>query len=808
MNLMRYLLEANLYLAAFYLLYLFLLRKETYYQLSRAYLLVSSAVAFLIPLLQLGILKPETFTSVSVIPNFDPREFQNLPVVVAPPPVHVWSVFDYVLLAYGIITALLVVNLCIKIYKLIRLSKRNARRTNNGFVLVEVEEESAAFSFMSYLFIDAKMAASETIIRHEQVHIRQKHSWDIIYTEVLKVINWFNPLVYLMQNSLKEVHEFIADQHTAELESSHDNYAAFLISNAYGMPQNVLTNSFSNKNMLRKRIIMLYQKRSGRLAKLKYALALPLIGGLLCLSTMAFTDKSYGLVDIFPQHIKAKLAQLKLSSKALFKHDTVADETNDTVKIGNKTITALVLNSPPTATDTAIKVNKKSPLIIVNGKILPQAINDGTYDKSQIATKVSSLADINPADIKSISVLKDSSAIALYGAAGANGVIIITTNDYARGRLDAMSNQASGNTPQTITLTPPDTSKNQVFMSVEVQPRPKDGLDGFYSFLGRNIRYPSQDKEKGIQGKVIIAFIVEKDGSLSNMDVKRSPSTTLADEAIRVLKLSPAWIPGVQNGRTVRVQYTVPINFSIETKTPQSVIMGRDVIFTAVEIEPTPKGGLEEFYRFLGNNIKYPAEDKKNEVQGRVIVQFIVEKDGSFSNLKVLRQPSEALGNEALRVLGLAPKWNPGIQNGRTVRVQYTIPINFSLGDGDNSFDAFYKQLSAKIKYPKEAKEKSNVGRMLVAFSLDQDKQIKDIRILRGFSKVLNDEVIKNIQNCKELTNGKPGATYVLPIFFALQDVSGKYIGTTQKDKDYVENTAPPEPKYISLSQVTITAYK
>jgi TonB family protein len=813
MNLMRYLLEANLYLAAFYLLYLFLLRKETYYQLSRAYLLASGAVAFIIPLLQLGILKPQTqtFTSVSVIPNFDPREFQNLPVVVAPPPVHVWSVFDYVLLAYGVITTLLVINLYIKICKLIRLSKRNARHTNNGFVLVEVEEESAAFSFMSYLFIDAKMAASETVIRHEQVHIRQKHSWDIIYTELLKVINWFNPFVYLMQNSLKEIHEFIADQHTAELENSNDNYAAFLISNAYGMPQNVLTNSFSHKNMLRKRIIMLYQKRSGKPAKLKYALALPLIGGLLCLSTMAFTDKSYALVDIFPQHIQAKLAQLKLSSKAMFKHDIVADETDDTVKVGNKTITALVLEKPTSSTDTVIKAAKKSPLVVINGKVLPLNIGDGIFNKGAKQFKISDTKTINVGDIKSISVLKDKAATSLYGEDGAFGVVLITTKDYNGSESGAMKNVSptNGTAIQTVTLTPPDSSKNQIFTAVEVQPIPKDGIDGFYQFLGNHIKYPAQDKEKGIQGRVIIQFIVEKDGTLSNMDVKRSPSVTLADEAIRVLKLSPAWNPGLQKGKPVRVQYTIPINFSLETKTPLSLLMGRDVIFTAVEVEPTPKGGLEEFYRFLGNNIKYPAEDKKNGIQGRVIVQFVVEKDGSFSDIKIMRQPSETLGNEAIRVLNLAPKWNPGIQNGRTVRVQYTIPINFSLSnDGDKSFDAFYKQLSNAIKYPAEAKEKNNGGRMLVTFSLDADKQIKNVRILRGFSKVLDDEVIKNIQNCKSVPNGKPGTTYVLPVFFALKDSDGKNIGTTQKDIDYIDNPRPNTTGFVPLSQVVITAYK
>jgi protein TonB len=104
-------------------------------------------------------------------------------------------------------------------------------------------------------------------------------------------------------------------------------------------------------------------------------------------------------------------------------------------------------------------------------------------------------------------------------------------------------------------------------------------------------------------------------------------------------------------------------------------------VFTAVEVEPVPKGGLEAFYKFLGDKIKYPSAAKEAGTQGRVILQFVVEKDGSLTDIKVMREPGNGLGDEATRVLKLAPKWTPGIQNGKPVRVQYTIPVNFSLGD-------------------------------------------------------------------------------------------------------------------------------
>ena len=104
-------------------------------------------------------------------------------------------------------------------------------------------------------------------------------------------------------------------------------------------------------------------------------------------------------------------------------------------------------------------------------------------------------------------------------------------------------------------------------------------------------------------------------------------------------------------------------------------------IFSAVEDEPMYPGGIDKFYKFLQKTIQYPAVDKEDNVQGKVICQFVVEKDGSLTDIKALRGPSQTLEDEAIRVLKLSPRWRPGLQNGRTVRVQYTVPISFNLGE-------------------------------------------------------------------------------------------------------------------------------
>ena len=101
--------------------------------------------------------------------------------------------------------------------------------------------------------------------------------------------------------------------------------------------------------------------------------------------------------------------------------------------------------------------------------------------------------------------------------------------------------------------------------------------------------------------------------------------------------------------------------------------------FNVVEDMPAFPGGMEAMIQFISSNIKYPADVKKQKVDGRVLVNFVVEKDGSITEVKVIKPAFPSLDAEAVRVVKAMPKWKPGYQNGKAVRVQFTMPINFSL---------------------------------------------------------------------------------------------------------------------------------
>lgn len=301
MNWLTYLAEANAYLVIFYLVYSLLLAKETHYQFSRAYLLLSSLLAFVLPLVQLNFLKPTVYVYTSTEPLV---EHHQTPI---------WQI----MLFYGYLAGVCIV-LALFVLKLIqikRLVRTGARIDKTGHRVVQLEESNTAFSFFNYLFIGSDVVDEQLVINHELIHIRQKHSADIVFTELLKAINWFNPVIYMLQNSLRTVHEYIADEQTVQSTNNTIAYASFLVDNAYGQCGPAITHSFFNHNLLKKRIIMLDQKRSGNLARLKYLVAVPLCAALLAESTLGFS-KSYGVIGIGTQKVEVDTAK-KTRSKRL-----------------------------------------------------------------------------------------------------------------------------------------------------------------------------------------------------------------------------------------------------------------------------------------------------------------------------------------------------------------------------------------------------------------------------------------------------------------------------------------------------------
>ena len=235
---------------------------------------------------------------------------------------------------------------------------------------------------------------------------------------------------------------------------------------------------------------------------------------------------------------------------------------------------------------------------------------------------------------------------------------------------------------------PKEVEQGEVFLAVEEQPMFPGGMEAMMKFLQQNVKYPKEAQEQGKQGRVIVQFVVNKDGSISNDTIVRSVDPLLDAEALRVVRSMPNWTPGKQRGKEVRVRFTLPVTFRldggeeskpVEVKQVVKAPTQGDEIFNVVEEQAMFPGGDTELMKFIQRNIRYPKEAQEQGKQGRVIVQFVVEKDGSITEAKVERSADPQLDAEALRIVSAMPNWTPGKQRGEPVRTRFTLPVTFRL---------------------------------------------------------------------------------------------------------------------------------
>ncbi len=538
MNWLHYLAEANVYLCIFYLCYRLFLSRETHYTLNRMYLLFSCVLSFMLPFIQLGILKPAQkinldMTNMMINAQYAVNQSDHIAA-----PAHQFTWQDGLLYSYLLGVVVFMVLLILKLYQLLALTKRHQVTIKNGYKLVNIDQPNTAFSFFNYLFIGSDTGQTSTIIRHELVHIRQKHSLDIVLLELFKIVNWFNPFVYLLQNSLKAVHEYIADQQTAPTQKDVPAYSDFLVNNAYGITGPLITHSFFNYNLLKNRIIMLHQKPSGSLARLKYLVIVPLCTALLCASTLAFS-KTYGWIDLAPARKPAAIVKTKLLPK-----DTINFRPHYTSKGFKVEQMMRVANSKP---DLRVTLTDK------NGQ-------KKSFDKSTATT-----ADIKLLNEKYGYTFPSDKAIAAFPPPPPP---MLKPGPPAGKRIPPPPPPAPPKHDKQVKFSKPAPNfyvagQDTVYLSCDKVPEFPGGSQSFYKYLGKNIKYPAVAREKKIQGKVILQFIVQKDGSVSNVKVVRKVSPEIDEEAVRVLAASPKWEAGTNKGSPVICEYNVPVSFTL-----------------------------------------------------------------------------------------------------------------------------------------------------------------------------------------------------------------------------------------------------
>ncbi|PVY42995.1 TonB family protein [Pontibacter virosus] len=241
-------------------------------------------------------------------------------------------------------------------------------------------------------------------------------------------------------------------------------------------------------------------------------------------------------------------------------------------------------------------------------------------------------------------------------------------------------------------------STDEPFMYVEQMPEFKGGMAEMLKFLGTNIKYPDVAKSNGLEGLVVISFVVETNGSISEVKTVKPLSKETDEEAMRVVKqMNGQWTPGRQNGKAVRVRYTLPIKFALKDT-------DRAAAASVANRMPAFKGGTEAMQQAMQAHLALPAEARKENLNARVVVKFYVDREGQVANVrlegtklkKTVGPGSELdymdastfqLQNKTLlaklsesamaAVKATSGQWEPALKNGQPTGAEVVLPVQF-----------------------------------------------------------------------------------------------------------------------------------
>ena len=517
-DLLFYLLKSGCYLIIFYLLFKLLMSGTTFFRFNRVTILAGIIGCMFLPLIEFTT-QEETFLTVPlqtiqgifveqadgifgdtmfwVRPQVD--ETGNMQAINWCP-----IALGYVYLAGGLFV---LCRILLSFYRMFQLIRNGKRRSYGKYKLIVVSEPISSFCWGKYIVVsvsDYSQQSTDGILLHETMHLRYRHTLDLLCMQCLLILYWFNPAIWLLKRELQEVHEFEADNGVLNTGIDATRYQLLLVKKAVGTRLYSMANGF-NHSKLKKRITMMLKEKSNPWAKLKYLYILPVAA----IAVTAF-------------------ARPEISETA---------EEISAVKVND--LTAIVEAKAIKSTEESVQIS---------------TVSQDTVKVNYVPTEVSRK---------------------LQGTA--------------------------------------------VFEVVEEMPEFPGGVDAMMEYLQKELRYPESAKEKGIQGRVTVQFIIDKEGNVTNSKVTRSVDKDMDTEAIRLVKAMPKWKPGMQKGKAVAVKYTVPVVFRLEGgKTVNSQV--------------TVNSKVSEFSVQGMNNPLYIVDGK--EVTSSILSALDVNKIESMTVLK------------------------------------------------------------------------------------------------------------------------------------------------------------------------------
>jgi len=553
-----------------------------------------------------------------------------------------------------------------KLYQIYKLRNAGAIQRFPNFTQIVVKNSELAFSFFKSIFLGDKVVQREyqSIIQHELVHIEQRHSWDLLFFELMRIVGWFNPLVYVYQNRVSELHEFIADSKVAKTDKK-EQYE-FLLSQIFQTENISFVNQFFKSSLIRKRIAMLQRKQSKKVWQLKYLLLVPLLLGMLLYTSSEAqesesiqqkqTSDDADLIDKLNAKIDIEIEKSGSLNKVFHKFRKEHDFFGfDYIMSKDEYFENTLLFQRHSANFSDSLKKAETPFFRGFRK---QPLPSTTRYKSYVVrTEAFLILDDNLR--VSISTNRNNEGLGARPVELKNtkteGYLIFEvenikdlTGDEVRAfnnKLDAVFNQ-----------------NHSEYSGMVLK-------DGHYAFE----IFETEPFNKLIEIQNDTKLFSEKPTTIDRYN-------QLVAERKRLLKSSNENNPVIVNldQQIAGLRKTVfgdgeTIPFAVVEEVP---------VFPGCEDEKDKRACYQKsMQRHISKNFRYPQEAQEKGIQGRVAIMFTISETGSIDNIK-MRGPHQLLEDEAERIIALLPEMKPGKDKGELVNVPFSIPITFKLKSG------------------------------------------------------------------------------------------------------------------------------
>ena len=557
-DLILYDLKVAALIAVFYLFYRLLLARETTHALNRVVLLSAIALSALLPLCVITIHRVSPNLSKGGDVLLPVTEVESVPTV-APVSAGVetfWSVWGIRFLSIVFLAGILVRLLYVlrNYWQLRRLMANGERHTlPSGTRICVVDVPVAPFSWMHTVVLSRTdwQLQSPSILAHEEAHVRHRHSYDVVVVEVLTALQWFNPVVWFLRQELRTLHEYEADASVLSHGFDESQYIHLLMQKATGIQACALANGIG-PHRTKKRILMMLKPQSHRRAWLKALYIVPVALASLAMTAKTVvdydipspTDAQEPVVRVYNDNHRGEYYQIRNMPGVKFYHNgkeetipggrSIALEVSKTtLQCNGVAIEQIEPFSLPVGALKEIRLDEVTPdRFVVN--FISEETGKTVFIVNGYRVTQGQVDSVKKDDIAFVDVISNKEFCKKYDPE-ADHVMIIQTKEYG----------------------------DPVFEKCEQMPQFPGGDVKLMEFIVKSSKYPAEAKERGLQGTILVNFIVEKDGSITSVQALDGGEKVLSDEAVRVVKTMPRWTPGKQQGEAVRCRFTIPVIFNL-----------------------------------------------------------------------------------------------------------------------------------------------------------------------------------------------------------------------------------------------------